>query len=361
MLINMRLLALLLCSLLFFGGLASCKKNTNTSTQKLTTQTSTDSSKNIFNFAPTIRVTKDAIEQNGSIVFIEERGQPDFRLAKFDLETKNVTTVFQIPEGGWVYQVDAANTGNQQLVMSYTKPSEEMKFDRSGIYLLDISNADAQAELLVGSDEAFVYYYDPVFSVDNEYVYYMVSDSVNRSLRLERINLVTKAIDLIAENALWPKVSPDGTSIVYLAINQETSARSLIKAELDSSNPQTLISENQLPDLDLPFFSADGEWVYVSVPNTETEEASIWQNLLGVAGMAYAHGNHDVPSDWWRVSIQGDEFEQVNQESVIHYFGDMSETDTLGFTANKGFYIFDGEESKLILSSRTVRAFTWLN
>lgn len=365
MLKSMRLLTLLLCSLLLCGGLASCKKNPIT--QEVTTQTSTKDSSSIFDFAPTIRITKDAVEQEGSIIFIEERGQPDFRLAKFDLATKELTTIFQIPDGGWVYQLDSTN---QQLVMSYTEPTEETQFDRSGIYLLDVSSDDAQPQLLVGSDEAFVYYYDPVFSVtegnsNSEFVYYIVSDSVKRSLRVERINIETKVIDIIAENALWPKVSPDGTSIVYLAINQETNTRSLIKAELDGNNPKTLIVENQLEDLDLPFFSTDGEWVYVSVPKVKAEETNFWQDLLGVAGVAYAHGNHDVPSDWWRVSVNADKTnsvpEQVTQESVIHYFGDMAKTDNLGFTASKGFYVFDGEESKLLLGSRAIRAFTWLD
>jgi len=123
----------------------------------------------------------------------------------------------------------------------------------------------------------------------------------------------------------------------------------------------THIAENQLEDLDLPFYSADGNWIYVSVPKEQSEESNLWENFLGVAGLAYAHGNHDVPSDWWRVSVDGGgEPEQVTQESVIHYYGDMSKSNILAYTGTKGFYIYDGEETELVLGSRAIRAFTWL-
>jgi len=346
-----RVLFLCLTCVSFTGCKSNLSQNSNTNSVTKETQAR-------INFAPTLRVMNSVVDYEGSIVFIEERGQPNFRLAKFDLETKEITTIFQIPQGAWVYQLDAS-TDSKQLVLSYTEPSEETSFDRSGIYLLDLET-NAEPQLLLGSDEAFVYYYDPVFSTDNTFVYYIVSDSVRRSLRLERINLESNEVILIAENALWPKVSPDGTSITYLSINQETQDRSLIKANLDGSNPQTLITENQLGDLDLPFYSADGDWIYVSVPKEQTEESSLWQNLLGIASLAYAHGNHDVPSDWWRISSNGSEPEQVTQESVIHYYGDVSASNTVGYTGTKGFYIFDGEESKLLLGSRALRAFTWL-
>lgn len=349
----MRLIALVLSLCLSVNSLTSCKRNP---TQANDTNLNSQS---IINFAPTLRVMNNVAEQDGSIVFIEERGQPDFRLAKFDLATKDITTIFQIPLGAWVYQLDAS-ADNKQLVFSYTEPSEEMSFDRSGIYLLDIEGdleSESEPQLLIGSSEAFVYYYDPVFSVDDAYVYYIVSDSVRRVLRLERIHVASKVVDIIAHNALWPKVSPDGTSLTYLAINQETQDRSLIKSELDGSNPQTLIAENQLEDLDLPFYSADGNWIYVSVPKEQAEESSLWQNFLGVA---YAHGNHDVPSDWWRISVNGGEPQQLTQESVIHYYGDMSNSNTFAYTGTKGFYVFDGKASQLFLGSRAIRAFTWL-
>jgi len=92
---SLRFLTLLLCLCFSFSSLTSCKKapaqDVNNNSQSIV-----EEAKAILNFAPTLRVMNNVGEQEGSIVFIEERGQPDFRLAKFDLATKDITTIFQI-------------------------------------------------------------------------------------------------------------------------------------------------------------------------------------------------------------------------------------------------------------------------
>ncbi|MEM7531014.1 MAG: hypothetical protein AAF639_02455 [Chloroflexota bacterium] len=339
------------------------------------------------NFSLDLKIAEPTAHLPGSIVFIEQRGYPNHRIARFHFATQTLSTLFTIPKGALVYQLDTSPDG-AQVVMSYTGPDADgnVTYDHSEIYLLDITNdmdetmddtVKRQEEMLVSPTEVGILYYDPVWSPDGRFIYYIryVPDAEPLTLSIERYHTETQTTEHIATNGLWPQLSPDGTRLVYLAINPETQVRSLVIADADGGNPQTLVAEDKFYDLDLPVFSPDGAWVYFSVPRDPT--ASSWlERLLGVKTV-YAHGNHNVLGDWWRIAVKNhadthsDEptIEQVDADAppAIMMYGEFAPADStyFGYTSHRGLYVVDTRSdiptTTLVLKSRAIRVFSWLD
>ena len=78
---------------------------------------------------------------------------------------------------------------------------------------------------------------------------------------------------------------------------------------------------------------------------------------------AYAHGNHDVVSDWWRVAVEGGEPEQVTDLQTVFY-GGRAYPGGASFAAacREGVLLVDTStgEAASLLEVRTIRALSWL-
>ena len=118
--------------------------------------------------------------------------------------------------------------------------------------------------------------------------------------------------------------------------------------------------------------------MYFSVPRDPT--ASSWlDRLLGVKAV-YAHGNHNILGDWWRISVKqndanGDEtgtdpvIEQVDENAppAIMMYGEFAPMDStyFGYTSHRGFYVVDASgdmpTTTLVLKSRAMRVFSWID
>ncbi len=316
------------------------------------------STKSASNVISETKIVGESNELSGKIIFIEERGSTDTQITQFDTTTQKMSTIFRIPKGGWIYGLDA-NFQGTHLVISYSPPNENRvaDLDRNGLYLLEMVKR-AKPQLIIGNEQALVYYYDPIWSPDGSYLYYLVSDVTNRSLTIQRLSIATNQVEVIAENALYPRPSPNGESLIYLHVNPETLLRSLIIVDLDKANPKTLIPEQKFSNIDLPFFSNDGQWVYFSAPNKSKLLDSLWR----VFGFAYAHGSSNNPASWWQISIDGNnKATKITKDTMINYYGKAAiEGENFGFTSDKGFYIANEKNATLILQSRALREFAWI-
>jgi hypothetical protein len=129
--------------------------------------------------------------------------------------------------------------------------------------------------------------------------------------------------------------------------------RSLELADSAGTPLRTLVAPNEVYDLGQPFFSADGQWVYLAV--LESPVASLWDLIVP---SAVAHSSHDSAADWWRVSLDGTTLEQVSALSTVVYDGGALPSGGLVAATGDGVVIIDPDSgtATTALTTRTVRA-----
>lgn len=302
-------------------------------------------------------IVGDISNLSGRIVFLEQRGQPHYRVAQLDFATGDITTSFSIPPQSLVYQIGKLPDVDSVL-MTYTPPPEDGQtpYDRNGIFELDLTTGDIT--LIVGNDAPDVYYAYQQANADA--IYYVTYTRTNQTRNIERFDRDTGAITRIAESATLPILSADGNLLTYLKLNTDDGARSLWLADGQTGDPiRELIPENTYPDIDLPVFSPDGETLYFVVLEPQDEASLTPFDVLMGAQKIYAHGSHDVPATWYQIPISGGEATPITTESAITIYADQH-NDTLGFVNTTGFYVVEDDIIRPIIESRTMRSFVWL-
>jgi len=125
-------------------------------------------------------VTPDVPSITGRLLMIDHRLYPDHKLTLFDLATAEERVLFDVPQDGWLYQLDASPDGSQ-VALSYAAPpandgveiTGRAPYDRSGIYLLSLKKPAAIPELLLGNREANEHLFNPIWSPDGQSIYYI--------------------------------------------------------------------------------------------------------------------------------------------------------------------------------------------
>lgn len=301
---------------------------------------------------------------SGSLVFIEQN-ERDQLLQWHDLVSGETKTLFEADINGWISQAIAAPNG-EQIVMAYAPPPPEgqIQFGYTNLYFLS-SNESSEPELFVERSDPEELLFNPVWSPDGRYIYYshvLPIDNESNELHfyLKRIELETKNIENIAENGVWPRVSPNGEQLAFATVNPVTRKRDLYLANSDGTNVELIASSTVFIDLDAPLFSPDGEWLYFSaVTSPQSARLSWFDKLLGVRTVSA----HSVPSDWWRKRIAGGEPEKLTSLNEIRMYGTFSPNGRLfAFSSATGLYMMnpDGTELSLLLKIPMADSLTWV-
>jgi TolB protein len=98
--------------------------------------------------------------------------------------------------------------------------------------------------------------------------------------------------------------------------------------------------------MDMPLFSPDGRTIYFSAadPAGVAPGASLLERLFGVT-VAQAH---NVPSDWWRVPLEGGAAERLTEIGGIGLYGDFSpDGSRMAFISNTGVHVMNPDGSGL--------------
>ncbi|MEM7348449.1 MAG: hypothetical protein AAF485_29820, partial [Chloroflexota bacterium] len=315
-----------------------------------------------LSFASTLERLDIPVGMTGRIIFVEERGQPNYRIAALDLATGAIDTIFAIPSGGFVYQFEAT-PNHQYLLMAYTAPAEtgQSPFDRSGLYLLDLNQPTKKPQLLLGGDRSNVYYFDPTLSSDGNTVIYVKSAPAETpAVTINRHALDTGEDELLVGDATWPRLSPNQDLVSHITFDSKTGQQRLQTTNLQTKQSTFLLDDNAFYDVDRPLFSPDGAWIYFVA--LEPPEAYLWGKLWGVQ-IAQAHGNHDIPGNWWRIPTQGGTPEPITRASETFIAGAFSpDGQTLGLSSRSGLYLVDAEGGEMmqIVKARTIRHIVWL-
>jgi dipeptidyl aminopeptidase/acylaminoacyl peptidase len=234
---------------------------------------------------------------------------------KLDLASGGVTSLFKPPENNWGVNEAAVSPDNQRILLSYAPPLSpaDMQFGYTSLYELPVDGS-APPQLLIKLTDPYEIYNTPTWSPDGRYFYYVHSTPVydaNKQpiatqYRLERRAYPGGSPEVILENALWPRLSPDGSKLVYVPAFPGEDPNQLYMANVDGTNIVPLIPDGTFDSVDTPLFSPDGQMVYFTAVGAQpgptlTPAQSALDRFFG-SRIAFAHPN---AADWWAVSVAG--------------------------------------------------------
>ncbi len=139
---------------------------------------------------------------------------------------------------------------------------------------------------------------------------------------------------LLVKNAYWPRLSPDGSRLVYVAQDPNDGTNQLFMSAPDGSNPQeVMLSGPVIPTIiDAPLMLPDGRTILFSAPPPAHATAPGWLDWLMGVQVASAH---NVISEWWSVPVSGGVPAQLTHIQASSLYGSIS--------ADQHVYSFSGD------------------
>lgn len=300
--------------------------------------------------------------ENGRLVFIEIDGGDQF-LSQYSVADGAVTRLFTVPQNGWLAHAAVAPQGDR-VVLSYAPPPPEgqIQFGYTHLYEMPLT-ADTSPTLLLPPDTPDEVFFNPVWSPDGRFLYFSHvrpddADAGTFTTVLARWDSQRDAVTAVVPNAIWPRLSPDGTQLAYVSVNPQTRANGLVVSRADGSEPRQLMAEDAFQVVDVPVFSPDGEWLYFTAAQNATGGRSWWEWLLGIQVAAA----HNIPSEWYRIPVQGGAPQRLTTIDGVNMFGLFApDNATIFFTSAVGLQQMqpDGTGIRRLTETAAAPSLSW--
>ena len=241
-----------------------------------------------------------------------------------DLSTGYVTTLFQIPHGGWIDAV-AVSPDHKLMILSYSPPNDSPYGGIRTLYSLPLQESSAAPQLLFAPASEYDQYYQPEWSSDGKFLYFAHQHDNQGALTYDiwRMPYPNGQPTKLADNAVWPRGSNDGAQLVYVSINPETRVNRVVLANADGTNPHKIpTSDLPTPIIDAPMFSADGQSIFFSSPHPG--QSSVPGATPVRLNLSKSPANGSIPADWWSVPATGGKVEQVTNIQSLGLYGNLS-------------------------------------
>lgn len=309
-----------------------------------------------------IPVTWASLNLTGKLVYnmgaVDENNNYVVQVQALDLMTGTISVLYKTHSDDYVYYV-SVSPDSKQVVMSYSPPLQSDPNVVQALYImpLDVSTVP---ELLFTPPTREDQYIQAEGSPDGKYIYYthvnyLIPNDPNRLYPLYtiyRMQYPEGQPELIAEEAYWPRLSPDSSRLVYVSIDPLSGEHYLKIADPDGGNAQDVVlSGPHIPqDKAAPFFSPDGQSILFSgeVPGISYQPNWL-EKLMGIR-VAKADGK---PSVWWSVPAGGGEITQLTDQPSLRLYGNFS-PDNQHIVSYGGNEIFvmkpDGSEVTILIS-----------
>lgn len=257
-----------------------------------------------------------------SVVYVvEQRARPAYRIFAFDPTTGSDETVFTVPEDAIIYGIALSNDG-ETLAVNY---SPDYNIEGSGLWTLDLTAdtttatdgtivaADAMTQI-VGVTEG-IYLTEATWSADDSSVFATHVDRTGDDERLAvtEITVESGGIEIIADDAMSPAVVDD--TVYFLDVDESSARRSIGSIDSEGRRDSIAVGDGTL-DLDELTARADGSALLVSAIESNDDASAIT-----IGQPAEAHGNHDVPSAWWTVPLDGGPADPLGSQETVTYDG----------------------------------------
>ena len=294
--------------------------------------------------------TVEARQPAGELYYIQRPPDGPQRIMRFTLPDGGSEVVYTAPELSLLHEFEVFPDG-QSLIFSYTPPPSVNNgvFDRNILATLDLNGETADAENILGGELPNEFYNMPIVSPDGRYLFYsrlgpdrLGLTGTDTFYGIERYDLQTEEILPIVPNSIWPQISPDGNKIIFIILDLPTQQRGLGIINSDGTEPELLIDIGRYFDIDSPIFAPDGQSIYLSIVETQPTQSFI-ERFFGLS-VAYAHTEHNIPSTWWELKLNGEENEPtpLNTAEVILVNGRFHKTDSyLALSTTTGLKMLD--------------------
>jgi Tol biopolymer transport system component len=281
-----------------------------------------------------VPVTWSDLDLSGRLVYMIAAAEYDkfnVDIQTLDLQTGKVVTDFSSPTNSWIYYATVSPDG-RTLAMSYAPPPENGPAQPSaGIYIMP-PDGSQQPELLFAPPKPGDQELQVEWSPDGSYIYYTQADlstppqpnQVYPIFEIYRRPFPAGEPEPVAEQAYWPRLSADGSRLVYVHVDPFSYVNELYLADPDGSHPQRLgLSGPSIPDTkDAPIFLPDGVSVMFSGPAPLPAGKRSWiEALLGIQS---AKADGSIPSDWWSVPKTGGDITQLTHLQTLALYASIS-------------------------------------
>jgi len=310
--------------------------------------------------APAEEVAGQEPALNGQLYYVGFVDQEQ-HLLRLDLATGQETSLLTVSESAWLSEVTVSPDGDR-LLLAYAPPPEQnqVQFGFTTLHIMP-ANGSGEPELLVPQDDPSETFYNISWPLEDLVYYARYAPSVDDAgavtyvNRIERAHLPDANVEVLVNDAAWPRLANDGSRLAYVAESGE-----MMMANADGTSPQLVLESDVYAAVDAPLFSPDGEQLYYSAVDREPGASlSPLDKLLGVK-IARAHS---VPSDWWRLSSGADqERQRLTTIDKIGLYGDFSADGRhLYFVAADGLYVMDPADQTLtqLQAIPTVATIDW--
>ncbi len=283
-------------------------------------------------------------------------------IQELDLVTGGIQTVFQSVPDGWIDSA-VVSPDYKQVVMAYSTPALQQgtNFTPLALFTIPMDGSQPPQQLFplpLKDDQEF----EPVWSPDGKYLFFVLA---NNGLPPEEPNQRYPIFQIyraaypdgqpekLLDKAYWPRLSADGSRLIYVSENPDDGTNKLFVANNDGSNPQQIVftGANAPTIIDAPMFLPDGKSILFSAPTPVQSSTSLWLDwLLGVS-VASAH---NIPSEWWTVPVGGGSVTQLTQIQAASLYASISPDNRYiaSFSGN-GIFVMnpDGTNLTMIISN----------
>jgi Tol biopolymer transport system component len=283
----------------------------------------------------------------GRLLFLNTLEDGLQALVAFDLSTGEASALFITSPKAWLLAQSVFPDASQILVAYAPPPADgQPSYGYTDLYLL---HPDGSMDPVLQRADDIEAYFGSFFSPGGDYIYYshFFADSTAPSgfrYHINRVAYPDGSPEVVVENAFWERLSPDGSKLAYVTFDGRTFDE-LFVADADGSDPVRALDPDEFPTVDAPFLSPDNQSLYFSAVSEQNTALTWWEKLMGVQ-IALAH---DVPSDFWRVSLNDGSVIQVTQLQDQGMYGTFSpEGDVIAFISATGLYVMHPDGSQLV-------------
>jgi Tol biopolymer transport system component len=306
-----------------------------------------------------------SLKLSGKLIFVVNTATTTdtyMDIQELDLHTGGIVTLFQSLSNGWI---DSAviSPDHKTIVISYSTPTLQQgaTFTPLALFSIPMDGSQPPHQLipLPLKDDQDI---EPVWSPDGKYIYYvLVNNGVPPAdpnqhypiYQIYRMAYPDGQPELILDKAYWPRLSADGAHLIYVTENPDDMTNKLFVANNDGSNPQQIVltGANATNIIDAPIFLPDGKTILFSAPPAVQTRAIPWlDRLFGVIEASA----HNIPSDWWSVSLNGGAPTQLTHIDAASLYAAISpDNQTIASFSGDGLFVMrpDGTNLTMILSN----------
>jgi Tol biopolymer transport system component len=253
-------------------------------------------------------------------------------------------------------------------VIAYSPPpsGDQVQLGYTGLYEIPAGGTDSAPQPVLERVDPQESYFYPAFTSDGKYLYFghfiPIRDPSGNTFKytIERIEYPDGEPEVIVQDAIWPRPSPDGAKLAYLKFDMDTYEQELYLSDLDGQNAEPVLPAGVFPSVDAQFFSPDGTaLVFNAVGEGRSPALSWFDRLMGVQ----AAGAHNVPSDWWSITIGEATAVRLTELYDTGMYGSFSpDGGHIGFISASGIYVMnpDGSEVTPLLPIDALGTLEWV-